>query len=199
MGEADIPWYCAHMKAKGQGGKSPSDTPKETAVKVVKAEKTARGIVGSVERKKRGVALGAVLAPLMEPALARQGMILAQIAPHWRAICPMLAAHSCPESVRNDVLTVAVASDGVKQELQYMVPQVVESVNRLLGYEAVSKVRMVTRHDVGKTKDMPVKKSVTKVDAGARDKAEGLCKSVRDDELRAALGRLGTTIMTKKT
>lgn len=185
------------MKAKGQGGKSSVQT--EQAPKVQKVEKP-RGLVAGEERKKRGVALGSVLAPLMEPTLARQGVILAQIAPHWRAICPMLADHSCPESVRADVLTVAVASDGVKQELQYMVPQVVESVNRLLGYEAVAKVRMVTRHDVGQGQRIKGSKDQRKtvVDAGARDKAEGLCKSVRDDELRAVLGRFGATILSKK-
>jgi hypothetical protein len=168
--------------------------------KVVKAKKPAGGLAATDVRKKRQVALGAVLAPLMAPALARQGVLLAQIAPHWRAICPLLANHSCPESVKGDVLTVAVASDGVKQELHYITPQVIEGINRLMGYEAIGKVRAVTRHDLLKTLMGRVveRPKASKPDNGAgRDKADAMCKSVRDDDLRAALGRLGAEILKK--
>ena len=180
-------------------------------VSVVKpSKKTPAGMGATDVRKKRQVALGSVLAPLMEPTLARQGVLLAQIAPHWRAICPLLAAHSCPESVRGDVLTVAVASDGVKQELHYITPQIIEGINRLLGYAAITKVRSMTRHDVGQSRAAkalganPAARPASSLPADrvGRDKAETMCKSVRDDDLRMALSRLGAEILkneTKKT
>lgn len=175
--------------------------------KVAKAKKPAGGMVTSDIRKKRQVALGAVLAPLMEPALAKQGVLLAQILPHWRAICPLLAAHSCPENVRGDTLTVAVASDGVKQELHYITPQIIEGISRLLGYAAIAKVRAITRHDVGQ---MLANRSGAKalgnhassslqVSGADRDKAATMCKSIKDDDLRAALGRLGAEILKNDT
>lgn len=178
------------------------DSPESKPVsKAVKAKKPTGGLATSDVRKKRNMALGAVLAPIMEPTLARQGVLLAQIVPHWRAICPLLAAHSCPENVRGDILTVAVASDGVKQELHYVTPQIIEGINRLLGYAAIGKVRAVTRHDVGR-KDGVIAKRVgmntvqnLPASGAARDKAETMCKSVRDDDLRAALGRLGAEIL----
>jgi hypothetical protein len=37
------------------------------------------------------------------------------------------------------------------------------------------------------------------VNGADRDKAEGLCKSVRDDDLRAALSRLGAEILKNDT
>lgn len=170
-------------------------------------KKQAGGMATTDVRKKRQVALGAVLAPLMEPTLARQGVLLAQIAPHWRAICPLLAAHSCPESVRGDTLTVAVASDGVKQELHYITPQIIEGINRLLGYAAIAKVRSMTRHDVGQSRtadalgaQIGAKPAASLQVSGAdRDKAESMCKSVRDDDLRAALSRLGAEILKNDT
>ncbi len=170
--------------------------------KVVKAKKPAGGVAATDVRRKRQVALGAVLAPLMEPALAKQGILLAQIAPHWRALCPLLADYSCPESVKGDTLTVAVVSDGVKQELHYVSPQVIEGINRLLGYSAVTKVRAVTRHDLKARNGMQPRvmaKPATPVNGAGRDKAEALCKSVRDDELRAALAGLGSTFMKNDT
>ena len=177
---------------------------KDAVSKPVSGVKPAKraGLTATDVRKKRQVALGAVLAPLVAPTLARQGVLLAQIVPHWRAICPLLAAHSCPETVKGDTLTVAVASDGVKQELHYITPQIIEGINRLLGYGAIAKVRSVTRHDVGKMgmrdlglgsrNNMPATSSVD------RDKAESMCKSVRDDDLRMALSRLGAEILKKK-
>lgn len=156
-------------------------------------------------RKKRAVAVGAVLAPLVAPALARQGAVLAQIVPHWGALCPLLAAYSVPESVRGDVLTVAVASDGVKQELHYVAPQIIEGVNLLLGYSAISKVRAMTRHDVASAVQarlapgQAVPKAHATASAADRDRAEALCKNVQDDDLRAALAKLGARVLKKTT
>ncbi len=150
-------------------------------------------------RTKRQVALGHVLAPLVQPALARQGVLLAQIVPHWRALCPLLADHSCPESVKGDVLTVAVASDGVKQELHYVTPQIVEGLGRLLGYEAITRVRAVTRHDLKSREAPPPRLAVPAATAATShalgDKAASLCKSVGDDDLRAALAGLGVQVL----
>lgn len=151
-------------------------------------------------RKKRAQAVGAILAPLVAPALARQGAVLAQIVPHWAAICPLLARFSVPESVRGDVLTVAVASDGVKQEMHYVAPQIVEGVNLLLGYSAIAKVRAMTRHDVAQAVEARMEglpKAMPKPSAAERDRAEVLCKSVRDDDLRAALAKLGAQVLKK--
>ncbi|RZK98734.1 MAG: DUF721 domain-containing protein [Rubrivivax sp.] len=183
---------------------TPDSKTQPPAVKVHKpAKKAAGGIAATDVRRKRQVALGAVLAPLMEPALARQGVLLAQIAPHWRALCPLLADHSCPESVKGDTLTVAVASDGVKQELHYVTPQVIEGINRLLGYSAIAKVRGITRHDVrlrtGSAAVRHMAKPAAPITGPGRDKAEGMCKSVRDDDLRAALAALGAEILNKPT
>jgi|GEM_PF-6121375 len=149
-------------------------------------------------RKKYTVAVGAVLGGVLEPALARQGAAVAQVAPHWKAICPLLAAHSCVESIRGGTVTVAVASDSVKNELHYMAPQVVEGINMLLGYEAVRKVRAVTRSDLRHTATAKVAAQKANGGHGRDDKAKPLCKSGDDEPLRAALARLGALISKDK-
>lgn len=176
--------------AKGKAGRTPG------------VKKPASGaVVASGERMKRGVALGRVLAPLVQPALAKQGVLLAQIVPHWRAICPLLAEHSIPESVKGDVLTVAVVSDGVKQELHYITPQIVESIGTLLGYAAITKVRGVTRHDLKRSLGQGTMRGTVaaKPPAAVSDKAASLCKTVRDEDLRAALAGLGAQILNEKS
>lgn len=149
-------------------------------------------------RKKRALAVGALMAPLVGPALAKHGAALAQIAPHWPAICPLLAKYSVPESLKGGVLTVAVASDAVKQELHYVSPQIIEGVNMLLGYAGVSKVRALTRSDVvrGGKGAAPVvqAKALPVVD----DSARALCNHVRDEGLREALTKLAAQLTKKK-
>lgn len=152
-----------------------------------------------VVRKKRALAVGALMGPLVGPALAKHGAALAQIAPHWQAICPLLAKYSVPESLKSGVLTVAVASDAVKQELHYVSPQIAEGVNMLLGYAAVTKVRALTRSDLarggGKGMAPAVQaQPVAKVD----DSARAMCNHVRDEGLREALTKLAAQLTKKK-
>ena len=149
-------------------------------------------------RKKYTVAVGAVLGNVLEPALARQGAMVAQVAPHWHAICPLLAPFSCVETIRGGTVTVAVASDSVKNELHYMVPQVIEGINTLLGYNAVSRVRAITRSDLrGRVAAVSATQKTTR-GAGRGDKHGGLCESDGNDPLKAALARLGALISKDK-
>ncbi|PZP39783.1 MAG: hypothetical protein DI585_03040 [Pseudomonas fluorescens] len=194
----------SEKRADGKTGVTNVNIGAPAAATVAKTAKPKDGAVKASEvRTKRQQAVGAILAPLMQPALAKQGVVLAQIAPHWRAICPLLADHSFPESVKQDILTVAVASDGVKQELHYVTPQIIEGISRLLGYSAITKVRAITRHDVMKRAGARPAAAfgtppMAPVAAAVRDKADTLCKSVRDDELREALSGLGAQILKEK-
>ncbi|NBX86673.1 MAG: DUF721 domain-containing protein [Proteobacteria bacterium] len=151
--------------------------------------------LGGDFRRKRATAVGAVVAPLVEPALARLGVLVAQIVPHWGAICPLLASYSVPESVRGEVLTVAVASDAVRQEMGYLAPQIVESVNALVGYAAIERVRMVVRHELTKAPHGARKlQGVRAGKASVDDNVRAVCQNVRDDELRGALEKLGAQV-----
>jgi hypothetical protein len=95
------------------------------------------------------------------------------------------------------VLTVAVASDAVKQELHYVSPQVMEGINVLLGYPAVGKVRAITRHELGSRNKTAGSKKVETLGVAIDDTVKELCKSVKNEELRTALMRLGAQVTNK--
>lgn len=151
-------------------------------------------------RRKYSVAVGRLLAPVMDPLLARQGAMLAQIVPHWPALCPMFAAYSVPEKVRGRTLTVAVASDSVKQEMHYISPQIVEGINTLLGYSALEKVQCITLQTGMWAKPLaPVKALRKEQPMVPDDKLKGLCESVGDEGIRHALLKLGATLNKDKS
>lgn len=192
------------------GRKPQDDKQREPQQGLPGAAKTTAKVAGAGEkasaspvRRKHALAVGSLMGPLVGPALARHGAALAQMAPHWQAICPLLARYSVPESLKSGVLTVAVASDAVKQELHYVSPQIMEGVNMLLGYVAVTKVRAVTRSDLARG-DLsrygrgPAPMAQAKPLAQVSDSARALCNHVRDEGLREALTRLAAQVIKKK-
>lgn len=148
------------------------------------------------KRVKHDVPVGKLVRGLMETEAQKKGVVVAQVLAMWPAICPMLAKWSYPDALQGNVLRVVVASDAVKQELLYLVPQILHGVNMLLGYNGVAKVTAVTRHFV--KPEAPRKPLAPAPTPAALAKAKARCKDVRDDELRAALERLGALVLTNK-
>lgn len=152
--------------------------------------------VAVTKRRRRDVAVGAVVRGLMETEARKKGVVVAQVLAMWPKICPLLAGYSYPDSLKDGALRVVVASDAVKQEILYMGPQLVAHVNMLLGYEGARKVTAVTRHFAPPVK--AVKKPERKAGAAGLAKAKTRCKDVRDNDLREALERLGALILEEE-
>jgi hypothetical protein len=147
------------------------------------------------ERRRRTTAVGGLLREALAPATAKQGVILAQLLPYWPSICPLLAAHAVPESVRAGTLTVATTTSSVQRELQFLAPSILEGANTILGYIAITGVKAVVRGEVGSgqkpaklTKPLPPSLAAT-------DKAAAVCQSVGDEALRMALAKLGAQVL----
>lgn len=153
------------------------------------------------ERKRKPVAMGALIGQQVNAVAPESGIALAKLRANWAAMCPLLCRWSVPLEFHTitGVLKVAVASDAVKQELLYMTPQLVSMANSLLGYEAVERLMAVTKHGVGDAKD-GAKKAFPKLapPQAAVDKAAEQCHHVRDDELRDALVKLGAWVQADK-
>lgn len=145
-----------------------------------------------VKRRNTNKPLSALVRALMETEAQKKGVVVAQVLAMWPAICPMLAKWSYPDALQGKTLKVVVSSDAVKQELTYLVPQIVQGVNMLLGYAGVEKVTAVVKHFVPPTagKIAPVPPPTP----AALAKAKARCESVRDEELRNALERLGAAL-----
>ena len=147
------------------------------------------------KRLRTDVPVGKLVRGLMETEAQRKGVVVAQVLSMWPAICPVLAKWSYPDELKGKTLRVIVASDAVKQELTYLVPQIVHGVNMLLGYTGVDKVTATTRSFV--KPEAPTSTRLPPPTPAALAKAKARCKDVPDADLRAALERLGAALFTR--
>jgi hypothetical protein len=149
------------------------------------------------ERRRRTTAVGGLLREALAPATAKQGVLLAQLLPYWPSICPLLAAHAVPESVRAGTLTVATTTSSVQRELQFLTPSILEGANTILGYTAIHNLKAVVRGEGGMRKKPPKLTKPLPPSQQATDKAAAACQSVGDDDLRKALASLGAQVLNK--
>jgi hypothetical protein len=148
-------------------------------------------------RRKRSLAIGACLGEVLAPHMRKQGVILAQLLPYWPSICPLLAEHAVPESIRAGTLTLAAQTSSVQRELHFLAPSILEGANRVLGYEALQQVRAVVRGASAKQTNTPKLASPLRPTAIATDKATAICQNVNEPTLKDALQRLGALALAK--
>jgi hypothetical protein len=94
--------------------------------------------------------VGALLPDVGGVAFRRFGFVQGALIGRWREVVgPVYARWSVPESIRfqrgekhGGTLTIRVEGPFVTQ-LQHVSPQLIERVNRIFGYAAVAKVRLV--------------------------------------------------------
>ena len=132
---------------------------------------------------------------------ARQGFASTELVTHWDAIVgEEIAAHCEPMRIKwprgTDVeapepATLVLRVEGpVAIEIQHLSPVILERVNRFFGWSAVGRLALrqgpLSRRQPPAASRAPDAKKVAEV-------AETL-SSVEDEELRAALARLGASI-----
>lgn len=142
-------------------------------------------------RRRRATAVGGLLREVLAPATAKQGILLAQLLPYWPSICPLLAAHAVPESLRGGTLTVATRTSSAQRELQFLAPSIVEGANTIFGYAVVTQIRAVVRGEQPTTLRRPQLTEPLPLNAAAADKAHATCQHIGDEALRTALAKLG--------
>jgi hypothetical protein len=98
-----------------------------------------------------------------------------------------LRSYVQPLRLRRGVLTLAVASSSVMQELRFHTPRLVEEVNLRLDQTAVRKIRFVSKPPEEDT--LP---AVPPLEAPATERVEGFGE-VQDPALRRAFARLRMT------
>ncbi len=86
-------------------------------------------------------ALGAVLLPLVRPALRKRAPSIAALLAEWEAVVgPAIAAVTVPKRLAAGTLTLA-ASPPIALELQHLGPQLLARINAYLGTEAAVRLR----------------------------------------------------------
>jgi hypothetical protein len=145
--------------------------------------------------------LSVLLSEVFSDAYAKQGFAARELVTRWGEIAgPEIAAHSQPLKIQwprpvkgqpQEPATLVLRVEGpMALEIQHSSDVILQRVNRFFGWSAVGRLALrqapLTRRDRPKPSGAPDAQSVAKV-------AETL-SAVEDEELRAALARLGASI-----
>lgn len=165
---------------------------------------------------------------LLDPVVSRAGFSSTQIIAAWADIVgPELASCTRPEKLRwptrrddpgsgktgtgaragsksgvasGDGATLVVRAEGGDAlELQHMSGHVIARINSMFGWRAVARISIRQAPVVARTDLSPTQPGAGPEDAMPPDAAaEARLSGVEDDELRAALGRLGARVATDR-
>jgi len=152
------------------------------------------------------VALNELVGRLIEPMTARRGFARAELIAAWPEIVGAAhAACTAPDKIvwprggsETDGApgTLVMKVDGPRAiYIQHELPQIIERVNAFFGYAAIGAVRMV-QGSIPRRRPAPAPPAP--LDAAAEAKLGGRLASVGDEALRAALGRLGRSVLTAR-
>jgi hypothetical protein len=145
--------------------------------------------------------LSVLLSGVFSDAYAKQGFAARELVTRWAEIAgPEIAAHSQPLKIQwprpvegqpQEPATLVLRVEGpMALEIQHASDVILQRVNRFFGWSAVGRLALrqapLSRRDRPPVFRAPDAKAVAKV-------AETLA-SVEDEELRAALARLGASI-----
>ena len=145
--------------------------------------------------------LSVLLSDVFSDAYAKQGFAARELVTRWAEIAgPEIAAHSEPlkmqwprpvEGQPQEPATLVLRVEGpTALEIQHASDVILQRVNRFFGWSAVGRLALrqapLARRDRPAAPSAPDPKAVAKI-------AEGL-SAVEDEDLRAALARLGASI-----
>lgn len=145
--------------------------------------------------------LSLLLGDVFTDAYARQGFAARELVTRWAEIAgPEVAAHSEPLKIQwprpvegqpQEPATLVLRVEGpMALEIQHASDAILQRVNRYFGWNAVG--RLALRQ--APLARRPARKPQRGPDAAAVAKLAGTLGAVEDDDLRAALARLGASI-----
>ena len=151
--------------------------------------------------------LSAVAAPvrnLAKKLLGGKAAVEASVMLDWPSIVGAEISERCQprklvrgRGANAGAATLHLTVDGAfALEIQYKTPQIVERVNRYLGYAAVA--RLALHQGTLDRQEKPWRPQLAPLDAPARQKLEAGLSGIADDGLRQALDRLGQAVLGKQ-
>ena len=145
--------------------------------------------------------LSVLLSDVFSDAYAKQGFAARELVTRWAEIAgPEIAAHSEPMKIQwprpvqgqpQEPATLVLRVEGpMALEIQHASEIILQRVNRFFGWSAVGRLALrqapLSRRDRPATRHAPDLKAVAEV--------AGTLSAIEDEELRAALARLGASI-----
>lgn len=146
------------------------------------------------------VAIAVVTDRVTRPVFGRFGFASGALVVDWPAIVgPAVASHTLPLRIKfppkdrtGGTLVIKVASSAFATELQHLEPLIIQRINGYFGYGAVARLQL--KH--GPLPPRPARAAAAAPPPASPRLAETLA-TVEDDDLRAALERLGRRIGAK--
>jgi hypothetical protein len=166
----------------------------------MKSSMTKKPVPAPVERSRRARAVAELVPAIGGQAFRRFGFTQSALVEHWESIVgPQYVRHCRPESLafprgKKDGGTLKIAITGaLAPMLSHVEPQIIERVNRLLGYAAVA--RLVLRHaDMESGARAPT--PATAADIGPEHRST--LRQIADPDLRASLESLAQALSASK-
>ena len=138
---------------------------------------------------------------LLADAFKKQGFAATELVTRWKDIVGAdIAAHAEPVKLQwprevngepAEPATLVLRVEGPAAiEIQHQSAVILERINRFFGWQAVGRIAL-RQAPLSRPKTRPV---LPKIDAAEAARVESTLTAVTDDELRAALGRLGAAV-----
>ncbi len=151
-------------------------------------------------RKSQLQPLYALAHKTLNAAFAKQGFASTELVARWPEIVGAdIAEHSQPEKIRwprrqhgdqPEPGTLVLRVEGpTALEIQHLAAIILERVNRFLGWQAIGELRLHQAPLVRNKRPQP-----PALDGEAAARIAAALSDIRDDNLRAALGRLGAAV-----
>ncbi len=148
--------------------------------------------------------VGSLLPDVGGVAFKRFGFLQGALLGRWREVVgPVYARWSVPDSLRfprgqktEGTLTIRVEGP-FSVQLQHVAPQIIERVNRILGYNAVSRLKIV-QGQIPAPAERPKPPPAAMVSGSGAATPVGNLVGVKDEGLRAALEDLAAQIAIAK-
>lgn len=157
---------------------------------------------------RNAVAVSDLATDILDPVLRRRAGISIGLVQSWEDIVgPRLARTSRPEKIQwprrmhdddpFEPAVLVVACEGVAAlHLQHETSEVISRVNAFLGFSAIGRVRIVQKPvDRGPAREKPARRALAPEENARIARVVG---NVEDDGLRAALERLGESVLASK-
>lgn len=157
----------------------------------------------SGDRRALNLPLSELTDAIARKAFGKRGFATSEILTGWSDIVgDELARLSLPEKLsfprgKGDGGTLLVRVDGAAAlELQHLEPVLIGRINRLCGFRAVARLRLV-QGPLPQTGEAPPA-APAPLSRAAADELEALLCATGDPELRAALDRLGRGVLSRQ-
>ena len=160
--------------------------------------------IASAVRHRRLSAVAAPVRGLAKKLLGGKAAAEASVMLDWPAIVGLETAERCQprrlargRGANAGAATLHLTVDGAfALEIQYMAPQILERVNRYLGYAAVA--RLTLHQGTLDRQEKPQRRQLAPLDAPARKKLDDGLSGIADEGLRQALDKLGQAVLAKQ-